>query len=349
METIGVGIIGCSPIAEIHAKALEEISGVTLKGCVDIDSEILKNFSAKFGVKSYVNHSELLKREDISVVILCLPHFMHLPLALDAINAGKHLIIEKPIALNVQEGGAIIEVCNEKKLYLNVIYQNRFVIASKELKRLISENALGRILYAHLSLKWYREPSYYQKKPWRGTWKGAGGGVLMIQAIHMFDLLQWFLGDVDKVYGRTRTLFHRIEVEDWASGWISFKSGTIADFHATTLHYPEEPACIEIIGEKGSAILQEKRGYLSLKVNLLNGQSFNVQPSQSFGDIDNQDGCTPALLSTEGHKAELESYFERLQKRKGPDVNGKEALKSLAIIEAIYISSQMVKATRVRK
>jgi predicted dehydrogenase len=213
----------------------------------------------------------------------------------------------------------------------------------------MSENALGRILYAHLSVKWYRDPSYYENKPWRATLKGAGGGVLMVQAIHMFDLLQWFLGDVDKVYGQIETLFHKIEVEDRAFGWISFKSGITADFHASTLHYPEEPACIEIIGEKGSAILQEKRGYLSLNVNLLNGQQFRILPSQSFGDIDNQDASSPALLSSEGHKAGLKSYFEGLRKGRSPDVDGREALKSLSIIESIYISSQMGEATKVKK
>ena len=340
MQRIGVGIIGCSPIAEVHAKALQEISGVKLKGCSDVDLESLSRFSKQFGVAGERDYKRLVARDDISVVIICLPHYLHRPVALEAIDAGKHLVIEKPIALNLTEGREIINACCRKKRLLGVVYQNRFVTAAQNLKRIITERSLGRILYAHLSVRWYRDPSYYKKRPWRSKKKEAGGGVLMVQGIHMFDLLQWCLGEVDRVCGQVRTLFQPVEVEDWACGWISFKNGCVADFHATTLHFPEEPAFLEFIGVKGSASLQEKRGYLSLDVNFVDEEPIRIFPSRAFESIENQDGAVPALSSTEGHRAELEDYFRALREEKVPCVNGDEALKSLALVEAIYESSQ---------
>ncbi|MBP1700347.1 MAG: oxidoreductase [Deltaproteobacteria bacterium] len=340
MQVIGVGIIGCSPIAEIHAKALRDIPGVKLKACSDIEAESLNRFCRQFGVAGERDYKRLLNRDDISVVVVCLPHCLHRSAALEAIEAGKHLLIEKPIALNVREGREIINACRMKKLLLGVIYQNRFLAATQNLRRIMTEERLGRILCAHLSVRWYRDPSYYTKRLWRSTIEEAGGGVLMVQAIHMFDLLQWLLGEPVTVYGQVRTLFQPVKVEDWACGWIRFKSGVVSDFHATTLHYPEEPALLEFIGEKGSATLQEKKGLLSLDANFIDGEPIRILPLQAFEAIENQDGVTPALSSTEGHRGQLEDYFEALREGKAPIVDGNEAIKSLGLLEAIYASSQ---------
>jgi len=214
---MGFGIIGCGAIGDIHAKSINNTDGAKLVAVSDISLEKAKNFSQKYDVEYYQDYKKLLKRKDIDVVNICLPSGMHMQSCVDAAEAGKNILCEKPLENTLDKIDHINEVVRKNNVKLGVVFQKRFQESSRRIKEALEDEKLGNVISGSIYVKYYRSQEYYDSGSWRGTWKYDGGGCLMNQGIHDIDLLQWFLGPVKSVYAITDTVAHKgIEVEDIA-------------------------------------------------------------------------------------------------------------------------------------
>ena len=342
MKTVGYGIIGCGMISEIHAKALSEIPEAKLIAGFHPVPGKAAAFGEKFGCLGYDNFEEFLANSDIEAVTVATPSGLHLQGALGAINAGKNVIVEKPIEITLERVDQIIKAAEEKGVILGGIFHSRYFEIPQLIKKTIESGRLGTIAMADAQVKWYRSQEYYDSGKWRGTWALDGGGALMNQSIHAIDLLSWFMGPIKEISGRCETLAHeRIEVEDTAVATCRFENGALGVIEGTTCAWPGFLKRIEICGSEGTIVMEEE----SLKVwEMKNPTPEDEEIVRKYiGKESAQNGGAgdPSTLGYEGHKLELEDFTAAVRDKRKPLVDGYEARKAVEIIEAIYKSSKL--------
>src|SRR5690625_4837319 len=209
-------------------------------------------YKNEYGADGYENSEEMLQRDDLDIVAICTPTGLHAKLAIQVAEAGKHVILEKPIAMNLEDTDKIIEACKNNNVKLSVVHPNRYRPVVKELKQIIDSGSLGKISHANALVNWNRNQAYYDQSPWRGT-KAGDGGALMIQAIHNLDLLLWLMGDVKEVFSMEATRLRDIEAEDVSNGVLKFSSGALGMVQASTTVYPKNfEESITLFGENGT-------------------------------------------------------------------------------------------------
>ena len=202
--TIRFGLIGCGRVAPRHAQSIQQVQQTTLAAVADTKAHRAQNFSAEYAADPYTDYRSLLDRPDIDAVSICVPSGLHAAIALDALDAGKHVLVEKPIALTLADADLMISRAHAKGLKLAVVLQNRYNSPMQALRQLIDEGGLGRLHLGATCVRWYRPQSYYEDE-WHGT-LAMDGGALMNQSIHHIDALQWFMGPVQTVSAYTATL-----------------------------------------------------------------------------------------------------------------------------------------------
>ena len=316
MDKIRFGIIGAGMIGPFHAEAISQLDEAELIGVATTREKTAKPFAEKFGAKVwYTDYHKLLRREDIDVVNICTPPFLNEEIAVAAARAGKHVIVEKPMAINLTEADRMITACRKSKVKLSVIFQTRFNESAQRIKKIIDEGKFGKLIMGDAYVKWFRTQEYYDSAAWRGTWDKEGGGALINQAIHTIDLLQWFMGEVDSLYALIDTAIHKIEVEDVAVAVLKFKSGAMGVIEGSTAIYPGLPRRLGIHGERGE---EKVRGFKDKKL----------------GDTSSD----PTHHSIENHKLQIRDFVEAVKEDREPFVSGLEGRKSLEIIRGIYKS-----------
>lgn len=336
-KKIKIGIVGCGTIAGIHAQAIRNSQNCELHSVYSRSGENAKRCGEKYNVKWDTDWASFISDKELDAVSVCTPSGNHLDYGEKAADAGKHVIIEKPIEVTLKRARALIEKCNKNRVKLTVIYQSRFATEMETLKKQIENRAIGDIFMADATVKWYRGQEYYDGGVWRGTLKLDGGGVLINQAIHTIDLLQWFLGDVDTVYGKTGTFTHEnIEGEDNAVAVLRFKNGVLATVEASTSVVPAQSRKIEIHGKKGSIEIVDN----DVKVVIGN--------ESQTGKEENEKATTGADsplagFSIEPHKKQFEAIADAINLGQEPPVSGSDSLKSLAIVLAVYESAKTKK------
>jgi len=268
----------------------------------------------------------------MDMVIIGSPSGLHAKQGMLVAQQGLHVLVEKPIAVSSEQSAALVAACEEANVKLGVIFQDRFKPEIRRLRNLIREGTLGRILLADARMKWYRPPDYYSQSRWRGTWRLDGGGALINQGSHTVDLLLWLLGDVARVQARTATLLHSIETEDTALALLEFTGGALATLLATTAAYPGYSRRIEITGTEGTVILENDvivAADLRAPSATLSNETPNRNPSPS----------SPVISDARGHQSAIEDFIRAVEQNALPECNGKEAQRSLALIEEIYRAS----------
>ena len=255
---IGFGIVGCGMIADIHAQALASLSDVRLIGVTDINFTNAKAFAEKHGVFAYESYKEMLSDEKIDAVCICTPSGYHAEQAKSALLAGKHVALEKPMAMTVNEADSVIETAEKSGKLLTVISQIRFSPDVIRLKNAVQNGSFGRIHFCNLYMKYWREDSYYSGSRWKGS-RMLDGGVLMNQGIHGVDLLHHIIGDATVIGSATDHIYHKIEAPDTALAILRYACGALGTLEATTAAFPGFDLKLEIIGEKGYALFSEDR------------------------------------------------------------------------------------------
>jgi UDP-N-acetyl-2-amino-2-deoxyglucuronate dehydrogenase len=334
-KNINFAIIGCGVISEWHAKAIEEIEGATLIGVTDVYEPSRIRFAESHNVKAFDSVESLLSDPSIDVVNICTPSGLHAPLAVAAANAGKSIVVEKPMAITAEQIQDILNACDKNNVKLAVISQLRFSDAVCSLKKAVDEGLLGKLVLGDLDMKYYRSQEYYDKSAWRGTWKMEGGGALMNQGIHGIDLLQYIMGPVKSVSAITRTLTRKIEVEDTAVAVLEFQNGALGHITGTTSVYPGSPRTLEICGDRGTISLTED------SISSWNIEGQDVLPDGvSLGGKSGDTSSDPSNFSIAGHIRQISDMADAVRNNRAPMVDQYEGKRPVEIILAIYESSK---------
>ena len=338
-KKIGVGVVGCGTIAEVHAEALRQLPNAELISAYSRNRDKALRLSEKFDIAAYDDWDEFIGDRRLEVAAVCTPNGTHLDYGRRIAAAGKHVVVEKPIEITLARGRQLIADCKKHGVRLAVIFQNRFLSEAMRMKAAIESGELGRIFMAEACVKWHRTQAYYDSAPWRGTLALDGGGVLINQAIHTIDLLQWMLGKVATVFGHLGTFTHaRLEGEDTAVATVRFHSGALGVIEATTSSQPAVDRRLEIRGEKGTAILNGDT------LHLLLGDS---SPAPAVDDSAVRAGGASSPMQnfkTAPHRQQYEAILDALNRNQPPPVSGEESLAALAIITAIYESARRGRA-----
>lgn len=338
-QTLGIGIVGCGSVSDTHAEAIRHTKHGKLISVYSRSQSNINRLKEKVVVKGFTDYDEFLAQPDLDIVVICTPSGSHLEYGMAAAEAGIHLVVEKPIEVNVSRGRKLISHCTKKGVKLAVIYQNRFFDPVIRMKKAIDSGEIGKVFMASGYVKWFRDQDYYSGSNWRGTLDLDGGGALINQSIHTVDLLQWLAGGVETAQGVKGTFTHSgIEGEDNAVAVLKFRNGAIGVFEASTSITPPQPRKIEIHGDKGTAVL--------------NGDDFQVK--RTGDEIKPEEKSESAGASSpfagmdfENHKNQYDQILEAILNDQSPPVSGEESLQSLAIVEAIYRSSESGKVVEI--
>ena len=339
-----VGIAGCGAISHNHVNAFRALDGVEIVGVCDIDPARAHATAREWGIPNAVSTVGALLALDLDVVSVCTPHPTHEEVVLQAAAAGVHVLCEKPIAVELASAERMVQACDDAGVKLGVLFQRRFWPAAQRIRAAIDDGTLGRPILGQCSVMLHRDPDYYSRDAWRGTWANDGGGVLMTQAIHYIDLLQWFMGDVSEVYGRIKTYKHgkHIEVEDSATAVITFTSGAMATLEASTAVSPSLGVQVRITGETGaSASLTEFPEGSDGRVDLwaVSG-SVSTEPAHPEGAEPNVPLATINSQLIPHHAAQVRDFVRAVSEGSEPAITGQDATKALRILLAVYESSR---------
>ncbi|MVZ60709.1 Gfo/Idh/MocA family protein [Sphingobacterium humi] len=336
VDNFGFGLIGTGAIAHIHAAAIKAIANAQLIGAYNRTAEKAAFFAQQHDCKSYQSLEELLKDDSIAIVCICTASGAHLEAAEKAIRAGKHCLIEKPLEITVDRCNEIIQLAEEHNVLIGTIFPTRFYPNSLKIKQKLTDGGFGDLVMGSAYIKWHRSAAYYASAAWRGTWAFDGGGALMNQGIHAVDMLLWYMGEAVSVSALSANRVHQnIEVEDTVVASIKFKNGALGSIECTTAAFPGTAKKIEIIGSKGSAILEEN----SLTLWEFEGDSTDSQVQQAEAAVSG--GVSdPMAIGHYGHQLQVEDFLAAIQGKHSPLIDGQEGKKSVALISAIYESAK---------
>jgi UDP-N-acetyl-2-amino-2-deoxyglucuronate dehydrogenase len=254
--TTRTAVIGCGDVSVVHLQAIGQLPGVELAGVCDTDPDRAAAAGRRYDVPAFTDHRQLLAAVRPDVVHICTPHHQHVPVAIDCLEAGVAVLLEKPVAATVAEADRLILAAGRHpQVKIGICLQNRYNATSRAARALLRSGAVGPVTGGSATVLWHRDPAYYRARPWRGQRRDSGGGVLINQAIHTLDLLEWLLGDVTDIRGHTGryALDGVIDVEDTATAVLEHDGGARSVFFATVANATDSPVTIEIV--TGRAVL----------------------------------------------------------------------------------------------
>ena len=321
---IGVGLVGYGNIGRTHVKAIAECAGVELvalsrRGGREPDDWV-------GDVPVCAGPAELAARADVDVVCICTPSGLHAAHAMEVVARGKHVVVEKPLAVRLADAQAVVDAAEDASVMLAVISQRRFEPAVRAIKDAVDSGTLGRPVLGEALLRWYRGAEYYAQADWRGT-VADDGGALMNQGIHVVDLLRWFMGPVTEIAGAVDTLVHHIEAEDTAVASLRFANGALGVITATTATRPGLPGELNLFWEHGSVGLTES-GISRWEVPGIPRPPDHASSASGAAD--------PAAIGTEGHVRQWQEIAEALAVGRAPAVDGADALAALELVHGVY-------------
>ncbi len=328
-------IVGCGRISKNHVEALiNNLDSCKLVSVCDIiDDRAVErkkqyeNSIKNTNVRVYTDYIDMLKNEDINAVSICTESGYHAKIAIDCLNARKHVLIEKPMTMSIEDADKVNSLAKEKGLKVAVCHQNRFNPPIQKLRRAIEEKRFGKLINITARILWTRDQSYYDQAPWRGT-KELDGGTLMNQCIHNIDLLQWMVGsEVERVHSERGTFLRNIEMEDFGAILIRFKNGTIGIVEGSACVYPKNlEETLSVFGEKGTVVIG------GLAVNKIQTWQFS---DEKYYDKENESIEVDNVYG-KGHTPLYRDFIDAIVYNKEPYINGVEGKKALEIILKAY-------------
>ena len=326
-------IIGCGRISKRHCNLLgkNQIKHAKLVAVCDIVEDRARETGERMGVPYYTDMDEMMKAESVDVVTVLTPSGMHAEHVLRLAPYGKHLVVEKPMALQIEDADAMIQACDQYGCRLFVVKQNRFNIPVMKLREALDDGRFGKLVLGTVRVRWCRNQSYYDQDSWRGTWAGDGG-VLSNQASHHVDLLEWMMGEVESVFAKSTTALVNIEAEDTAVVVLKFRNGALGIIEATTATRPKDlEGSISILGEEGTV---EVGGFAVNKMLVWNF----TKTQEGDQDVLEKYSENPPNVYGYGHQAYYEHVVDCILNKVPILVDGFEGRKSLELISAIYES-----------
>ncbi len=333
-KSVGFAILGAGMVADYHQQAIIANAdlGARLVAIGHYNPDRFAEISAKFGVPC-LTEADMLAHPDVDVVCICTPGGQHAAQTIAAARAGKHVLVEKPMALNLADADAMINACAQAGVKLGVTLQRRAEPLFKQIYEAVQGGDLGELTLGLVSMPYVRSEAYYQQAEYRGTWAGDGGGVLMTQGIHIVDLLIWYMGDPVEVRAYADTLHRNVEVEDTLTAILRFANGSQAAITATTTAAPGFNHRLEIYGTSGGIQVD---GEHVTRWDIADSSKATVVPPALGTAEDAGAGGDPRGISPSGHIAIFRDFIDALNNNRPPQVDGAQGRRSLATILAIY-------------
>lgn len=350
MTTIGTAIIGPGKVAHTHAQALAALPQSRFVAVCGRNADRTKNFADQYGVRAYTNLDDLVRDGDVQAVIVCTPHPHHAAAAVTAAQAGVHVLVEKPLAITVRECDRMIAAAHKSGVKLGVISQRRLYPPVQRMKQAIEAGKIGQPALGTVTVLGWRSAEYYTMDPWRGSWAGEGGGVLVNQAVHQLDLFQWLMGPIAEVFGYWASLNHpTIEVDDTAVAVVRFRSGALGNIVVSNSQNPGLYGKIHIHGSNGATVgVQTEGGSM-----FISGVTTEVDPP--FNDfwsvpdeaelLEQWQAEDRALvrkidIMSHYHHLQIADFLDAIIEDRPPLVPGEEGRKAVELFEAIYRSQR---------
>ncbi|HEX4213611.1 MAG TPA: Gfo/Idh/MocA family oxidoreductase [Candidatus Dormibacteraeota bacterium] len=337
-EKVRIGLVGCGGIARRHADGLSALPEAEFVACCDVVEERAKKMAEDHNVpRVFTDADELFKSGEVDAVTICTPHPAHAPLVIAAAEAGIHTIVEKPLTPSLLEADRMIAATTKANTRAACIFQRRFYPAAQRIRNAIDDGRLGKLTLSECIARIHRDRAYFDHDEWRGKWGTEGGGVLMNQAVHIVDLMQWYMGPAVEVYGRWSTLLHGdyIEVEDTTVATIAFASGALGMIECASTFTPPVGFVVTIHGTSGAAV----------------GIRESPEGSQAYTDLWSFEGEEEQRAEWEKterggsafpdfHRLQLQDFLHAIMEDRPPAVTIEDGRKSIEIIQAIYLSEK---------
>ncbi|MFL6044319.1 MAG: Gfo/Idh/MocA family protein [Propionibacteriaceae bacterium] len=353
-QRVRLALVGAGVIGNLHAAVASELADrIELVAVVDTHLDRAQKLTAAHGGKPFTSLTEALDAVDIDMVSVCTPTGRHGEVAIEALEAGKHVIVEKPAEITVARTNEIIAAQRRAGTQVAVISQHRFDPATEVAVAAISKGELGKLTSGIASIDWWRGQTYYDSGDWRGTWELDGGGALMNQGVHTVDLLVATMGRPVEVFAYTGTLAHeRMEVEDVAVGVVRFENGALGVLHATTAAYPGLSARLQVHGDRGSVIIDnDKLAFIHVTPSDSNAEERAYgQPGAAINQITDYPeasgaagetaGSNPGQLAIDAHRRQYENFLAALAGEEPLRVDLETNRQAIAIITGVYESAR---------
>jgi predicted dehydrogenase len=332
-----IGILGGGNISDTHARAAAAIPGVTVAACYGSNRERTAQLASRYNAAVYDDLERFLSHKPMDIVAIGSPSGRHAEQGIAAARHGLHVLSEKPLDITTKRADELIAECKAAGVKLGVFFQDRLRPAMVELKRLVDDGGLGKLVMIAGRVRWYRPPEYYSSSKWRGTWALDGGGALMNQAIHTVDLVQWLFGPVARVSATVATRVHDIEVEDTAAAVLDFTSGAIGTIEASTSLFPGYPRRLELTGSEGTVIVEGD----TIVQRDLRG---STAAGEAAPPVRLENVASPVVSDASAHQRVLEDFIAAIREDRTPATDGAEGRRSVELVETIYAAARKGRA-----
>ena len=326
MKKLRIGIIGCGRIAVLHFDAVANSDRAELVSCADIVVEKAQKYAEEYHINAYSDYSQMFAKEQLDAVHICLPHYLHTKVAIEAMEAGLDVLVEKPMDINMARAKEAVEASKALGRVYGVISQSRYTPSAMMVKEAVKSGKLGKILSVRSVVTWKRTDAYYDEDAWRGTWDMEGGGVVINQAIHSVDLVRWI---VDSELESMDCAIHKrnhptIEVEDVAEGMARFANGTLYHFWYTINYGRDEPIDIRMVCEKGTVLLEYNDAVIKYSDGTIEENHRDLKPTKGKDYWGNM------------HANQISNFYGACLGLEKLDIDGEEALKTHRVVCAMY-------------
>ena len=351
MQKIKTAIIGCGKVSDLHAAALKRTPEAQFVAVYSRNPEKARQYGEKYGVRGFCDIREMIAAAGVEAVIVCTPHPAHRDAAVMAAEAGAHVLVEKPLASTLQDCDAMLAAAKKAKVKIGVVCQRRFYSPVQRMRRAIEQGKIGKPALGTVLMLGWRDQKYYESDPWRGQWRAEGGGVLVNQAPHQLDLLQWFMGPIDELFGVWSNINHPyIEVDDSAVAVIRFRSGALGNIVVSNSQKPGLYGKVHVHGQNGASVgVQTDGGAMFIA-----GMSSIQEPP--VNDLWTVPGEEPMLAQWKQEDSDLfnglensmahyfqlqiSDFLRAITENREPLVTGEDGRKTVEIFTAIYRSQQ---------
>jgi predicted dehydrogenase len=329
MKTRSIAVVGSGSIADQHLGAIKEIGQARLAGVYSRGVDKARKIGEREKCRWTTDYRELLRDPAVEIVDIVTSSGSHSSIALEALEAGKHVLVEKPMAMTSAEADKLLALARSKGLTLGVVSQRRFEDQHQAVKKAVDSGAIGKLLLVEVSCPYYRDQAYYDSADWRGK-IATDGGAIMNQGIHSVDLMLWFAGPAKTVLGRTATQTHRMEAEDLALAIVTFESGAFGTIMASTSIQPGFTPCLNLYGEKGTVKLDGA----SIAHWTVPGVAKPEGEQQASAAVRG-----PLLSNFRMHQRNIEDFLRAVEEGRPPLVSGDDGRRAVRLIESLYASN----------
>ena len=350
METLKTAIVGCGKVGHLHAKALGRAPESVFVAACGRDLARTQDFAALYKVKAYCDVEEMIASEGVQALTICTPHPLHALHAIKAAKAGVHVLIEKPLASSLEDCDAILDAAKEHGVKVGVISQRRFYAPCARVKKAIENGKLGHPVLGSVALYGWRDEAYYRSDPWRGSWQREGGGVLVNQSPHQLDLLQWYMGEIEELFGFWANLNHPyIEVEDTAVAVLRFKNGALGNIVVSNSQNPALYGRVYVHGSNGASIGVQTDGGAMFIAGI---SPIAEPPINDLWTVPGEEAMLKKWQKEDSdfflsinpvehyHQLQISEFLRSVMAGRDSAVPGEEGRKTVEIFEALYRSQR---------